>query len=418
MPTFDPQAPIVIVGAGIIGASTALHLVEAGAQNVTVVDAGTALSGTTTAGAGFVARFAADHDRRLGEGALPLEEHGLAFYRGLHDDGVDVEFSANGNIALARTDETLARYVTGILQHPLATPGAMKLTPDEVAERTSGAVDPAAVTGGVFMPEGIQLTTGRALAEVLRRLEHAGARMLWNTEVRGVRETDGRVAGVNTSAGVLEASAVVLAAGAWMPQLLDAVGYRLPLIPTVATRFVSTDAGLAPTMPSIQSLDMGQGLWLRELNGAFSWGVGAAYRRVSRLAVEEGLEFGYGRPVSPTLIARQREQQAQVAEAFPALAGLEAETIIQGVPVYSADGGLYAGSVPGHAGLWAITGDNESGVTHGPGLGRLVAELVAGIDPYADPTPFRLDRIDPATVPDEDAAVTLVGGDRVATALD
>ncbi|NQX11876.1 FAD-binding oxidoreductase [Microbacteriaceae bacterium VKM Ac-2855] len=407
--------PVCVIGAGILGASTALHLMLGGASELTLIDAGSPLSGTTAAGAGFVARFGADHHRRIGEGAIPLEEYGLDFYRGLHEDGVDIEFAHNGNIAIARSAGVLDTLEQGIARHPLASPGTRVLDADGVAERMHGAIDPAAIVGGVLMPEAIQLTTAKALTEILDRLEAGGVRVLWNTTATGVKLHNGAVAGVHTPAGTVDATTIVFAAGAWTSELLRGVGRPLPLVPTVATRFVSEPAGLPATMPTVQSLELG--LWLRELRGAFSWGGGFAYRRVSALAAEEGLSFGFERPVSPTLITQQHAAQARIAEVFPALAGLQTAEIVQGIPVYSVDGGLYAGAVPGIDGLWALAGDNESGVTHGPGMGRLVAELILGVQPYADPAPFRLDRVDPAHYPDESAIVAAMAGDRVAAAL-
>ncbi|MBT5758010.1 MAG: hypothetical protein HOI41_23935, partial [Acidimicrobiaceae bacterium] len=67
-------------------------------------------------------------------------------------------------------------------------------------------------------------------------------------------------------------------------------------------------------------------------------------------------------------------------------------------------------------GLWALAGDSESGITHGPGMGKLVAQLIMGETPFADPTPFRLDRIHPATYPDEASMVAAMAEDRIATA--
>jgi glycine/D-amino acid oxidase-like deaminating enzyme len=403
--------PICVIGAGIIGASAALHLVEAGARDVIVIDAGEPLSGTTPAGAGFVARFGADHNRRLGACTIPLQEYGLEFYRRLHESGVDLEFASNGNVVLARTPTMLDTLADGIARHPHASPGTRLLDADGVAEVMLGAVDPAAVVGGVYMPDAMQLTTARAQQEMITRLEQAGVVFHWGTPATGVRIVDGSVIGVETNEGTIDASTVVFAAGAWTQTLLESVDRRLPLISMVATRFVSEPAGLSPLMPTAQCQELS--LWLRELRGAFSWGGGFAYRLLSALE-DEGLEFGYGRPVSSAMLDAQHAYQETVAEVFPALSGLATAETIQGVPVYTVDGGLYVGAVPGIGGLWALAGDNESGITHGPGMGKLVAQLIMDATPFTDPTPFRLDRVDTAAYPDEASMVASMTEDRIA----
>ena len=407
------QGPICVIGAGIIGASAALHLVESGARDVIVIDAGEPLSGTTPAGAGFVARFGADHNRRLGAGTIPLQEYGLAFYQSLHESGVDLEYGSNGNLVLARTPTMLDTLADGILGHPQVAAGTRRLDADGVAALMLGAVDPASVAGGVYMPEGIQLTTALAQQELLTRLADAGVHFHWNTPATGVRMVDGSVTGVETNSGTIDASTVVFAAGAWNQALLESVDRRLPLIAMVATRFVSEPAGLSPLMPTVQCLELH--LWLRELRGAFSWGGSFAYRLLSALE-DDGLEFEYGRPVSPTLLEAQYSYQKNVAEVFPALSELSTVETIQGVPVYTVDGGLYIGAVPGIEGLWALAGDSESGITHGPGMGKLVAQLIMDETPFADPAPFRLDRVDPAAYPDEASMVASMAEDRIAKA--
>lgn len=411
MPEYS--GPICVVGAGIIGASAALHLVESGARDVIVLDAGEPLSGTTPAGAGFVARFGADHNRRLGACTIPLQDYGLAFYRRMHESGADLEFAHNGNLVLACTPTVLDTLADGILGHPQVAPGTRRLDTEAVVDLMQGSVDPAAVAGGVFMPEGIQLTTALAQQELLARLEDAGVQFHWKTPASGVRIVDDSVTGVETDDGTIDASTIVFAAGAWNQTLLESVDRRLPLISMVATRFVSEPAGLSPLMPTVQCLELQ--LWLRELHGAFSWGGGFAYRLLSALE-EEGLEFGYGRPISPELLDAQYANQEKVAAVFPALSGLSTVESIQGVPVYTVDGGLYVGAVPGIEGLWALAGDSESGIAHGPGMGKLVAQLIMNETPFVDPAPFRLDRVDPAAYPDETSLVEAMAEDRIASA--
>lgn len=411
--TSVPDGPICVIGAGIAGAAAAFHLVEAGAREVVIVDAAGPLGGTTPAGAGFVARFGADHNRRLGGCTVPLQDYGLAFYRRLHEEGADLEFAHNGNVVLALTTGELDRLATGILGHPEVRDGTRRLGRDEVAEAMLGAVDPAAVAGGVLMPEAIQLTTALAQRELLDRLDATGVEFRWDTPVTRVKTTDGAVVGVETVDGMIEATTVVMAAGGWNAALLASVDRRLPLVPMVATRFVSEAAGLSPQTPTVQCPELH--LWLRELHGAFSWGGSFAYRLVSALSAE-GLEFGYERPVSQTLIDAQYAEQETIAEVFPALSGLPNVESIQGTPVYTVDGGLYIGEVPEIDGLWALAGDSESGITHGPGMGKLVSQLILGDEPFANPAPFRLDRVDPAAYPDEAALVAAMAEDRIADA--
>lgn len=50
------------------------------------------------------------------------------------------------------------------------------------------------------------------------------------------------------------------------------------------------------------------------------------------------------------------------------------------------------GAIPNHPHIVVAAGDNESGVTHGPGLGRLSAELALGLKPFVPPERFRADR--------------------------
>lgn len=409
-----PQSsgPVCVIGAGIIGASAAFHLVESGAADVLLIDAGDPLGGTTPAGAGFVACFGADHNRRLGGHTVALQAYGVDFYRGLHDSGADLEFASNGNVVLGLTPDMVDTLADGIVEHPQVVAGTCRLNADDVVEVMQGAVDPAKVAGGVFMPEGIQLTTGLAQQELITRLEHAGVHVAWNTPATGVRVADGAVTGVETANGTIDASTVVFAAGAWNQELLGFVDRRLPLIPMVATRFVSEPAGLSPQMPTVQCPELR--LWLRELHGGFSWGGGFAYRLLSALK-EDGLAFDYGRPVSSTLIDAQHAHQEAIAEVFPALSGRATTEIIQGVPVYTVDGGLYIGAVPEIEGLWALAGDSESGITHGPGMGKLVAQLIMHETPFVDPAPFRLDRVDAADYPDEAALVAGMAEERIAT---
>ena len=50
------------------------------------------------------------------------------------------------------------------------------------------------------------------------------------------------------------------------------------------------------------------------------------------------------------------------------------------------------GPAPNHKGLWFDFGHQHHGLTLSAISGRLLAEMMAGETPFADPAPFRLDR--------------------------
>jgi glycine/D-amino acid oxidase-like deaminating enzyme len=67
----------------------------------------------------------------------------------------------------------------------------------------------------------------------------------------------------------------------------------------------------------------------------------------------------------------------------------------QGLPCYTPDRQFITGQVPGVDGLFLSAGCNESFVTHGPGLGRALAQTVlTGGSDFADLSDYRLDRFD------------------------
>jgi sarcosine oxidase, subunit beta len=399
--------PVVVVGAGVIGLSTALHLREAMPDRaIVVVEAGAVGDGTTPAGAGFVAPWATVLPH-LGAAGLTLAEYSLGFYRDLAATGVDLRFRDNGNIVLFNQQESMDATLEVVMASPLVSDDTRVIDAGEVHELTSGAVARVAVCGGIFMPRGIQLETGLMLAHLAQLAAEAGIELRPHVEVLGVGVDGGRVRGVdlrvvgNDDIAQLESDTVVLAVGAWLNGLLEPLGWKLPLLPFLATRFVTEDVGLSPTMPTIQAKDFP--LWIRESEGGFTWGSTRGCAPAHRLG-------GGWDAYSPDargrndLIEAMAGDVEHVARTFPALTGADVIRVIQGMPVYTVDRQFFVGEVPGCGGLWAAGGDNESGVSHGPGLGRLVADLITHAEsPLCDASAYRLDRFAPTDFPDAES---------------
>ncbi|ROP74897.1 FAD-binding oxidoreductase [Curtobacterium sp. PhB115] len=374
----SPASPTIVVGAGIIGLSAAWHLAGLG-QRVLLLDSGPAAGGTTTAGAGFVGQWAAGYAWYWNESERDIEQYGIDFYRQLAESGNGpTGYRQNGNVWLTVTEQGRADHLPPFEEHPLRPAGARSLTPDEAAAIVPG-LDPSAVTAGFLHPDGIQVSapdTARALVASVRA---RGVEIREHTPGAALESRDGSVTGVRTVGGdVISADRVVLAAGSWTNALLAPSGRELPTVRVVASRLVTQPFGLPDTLPTLMLPEL-HGLWIREHRGGLTYGAGPGYEALHVGGSDRRTEPDR-RPVRPDLLDAMRTYlHPIVAKLLPAASSVLGvdETPTQGVVSMTADRNFIVGPVPELVGLVVAGGDNESGVTHGPGLGRIAAELSA-----------------------------------------
>ena len=111
-------------------------------------------------------------------------------------------------------------------------------TPDECV-RLHALLDRDRVLGGLHTPTDGLAKAARAVVALARRAEARGARFQGSTRVVGIEQAGGRVTGVRTPEGVIEADIVVSCAGFWGPAIGAMVGMDVPLLP-LAHQYVKT----------------------------------------------------------------------------------------------------------------------------------------------------------------------------------
>jgi D-amino-acid dehydrogenase len=367
-----PTADLVVVGAGIVGLSTAYEAAGRGLR-VTIVD-GRHRGWATDAGAGIVNPLDLSgglSDVERGRIALAGPEHYRELLDRRREDGEsDVGFERVGQIVVAGDDDE--ETVLGQLAEGLTGKTAPSLAdclgePQRItaADATASVPYLAADVRALFLP-GVARVDGRRMASALRG---AAAR-------RGVRRrdgiariavSDGRAVGVDVDGDRIASGSVVVASGAWLgedPSLraLDhavrpvrgqIVHLAYPHGPVGRTPIVSSLAG-----PYVLAFDPD-----RVVTGATHEAAGFDYRVTAggvAAVLADGLRLAPG-----------------LADASMV------ETRVGFRPV-SADGVPIVGPVPGIDGLVVATGLGAHGLTLGPVVGAIAARIAVGLDPEQD----------------------------------
>ena len=205
----------VVVGGGLIGCTIARALALEGVA-VTVVDRAKVGREASHDAAGMLApQSEAEAPGPFLD--LCLESRALypAFAEALFAEvGSNVGYRDDGTYLIAFDDGEAARLEAMRARHEALGLASSLLSPAE-ARRVEPALSPAARLV-LSVPGDHQVDNRRLVEAVALSCFKRGVRMVENTPVRGIaRDVAGRVCGVETTAGRLEADLVVVAAGSW-----------------------------------------------------------------------------------------------------------------------------------------------------------------------------------------------------------
>jgi D-lysine oxidase len=178
---------------------------------------------------------------------------------------------------------------------------------------------------------------------------------------------------VDTEEGPVDAKEAVVALGPWAPDLLGPLGMKLPLAFKRGYHRHYHSSGNAGLTRPIVDTDYGYCL--------------APMEQGIRLTT--GAEFA-GRDAKPTPVQFERLLPAARA-LYPLGEGIEAQPWMGSRPCF-ADSRPVIGRAPGQPGLWLDYGHAHWGLTLGPVSGRLLAEMITGATPFCDPKPYSAER--------------------------
>jgi sarcosine oxidase, subunit beta len=368
-------ADVIIVGAGVQGASLAFHLAARG-LDVTVLDRGTVASGATGRSSGFVRmHYDLESDARLAWASFP-------YFRDW-DERVgagDCAFVRTGFLQLV--SPALARNLrlnVAMLQQ-IGIPTRV-VSADEVA-----GLIPEIVTDDVeaaaYEPEsGYADPTGTA-AGFLAAARSRGARLVQGCRVTDVTLDGERVSGVITDRGSYSAPAVVNAAGAWAGELAATVGLQVPVSTwRHDTAFFGLPPGRSADFPIV--IDDAREIYYRPEG-----------KDMMLVGLEAGNEVGGSpdRPLNPAREASIDDMVTRVCARLPWMAGGTLRTAYGGQDGITPDQRAIIGQA-GPDGFYLLCGFSGTGFKTAPATGACLAELIVdGHTSTADISAYTLRR--------------------------
>jgi glycine/D-amino acid oxidase-like deaminating enzyme len=369
---------VVVIGAGVVGASCALLLAEAG-EDVIVIDRGAIVSGTTGAGEGNILVS----DKEPGpELTLALRSRDAWFEiadRLGDDKSGGFELHDKGGIVVTRHqhDPLIALSVEqqqhGVNVEQCSAADLHSLEPHLNPE----------IPFGIHYPQDAQCQPMKAAAVMLRRVRQLGGEVRTRTSVTGFTSRGGVLTGVTTSDGVIDADAAVNASGTWAGEVAALAGSHLPIAPRRGFILVT-----APMPPMIHH---------KVYDADYVADVASGEEALQSSAVVEGT------PSGTILIGASRERvgfagaldvavlrrlAAQAVALFPALTDVHLLRAYHGFRPYAPDHLPVIGPDPVLSGLWHAAGHEGAGIGLAPATGELITAGILGRAPFMDPTPF------------------------------
>jgi D-amino-acid dehydrogenase len=362
---------LVVVGAGVVGASCAFTAAGLGAE-VIMVDA--ALRGrATAAGAGIICPWSSQVEDQVWYSFGCAAARAYPALTGeLADLGeTDVGYRQVGALALAGGEQDREEIRHRLLARRAAAP-EMGEVRDVSAQEARRLFPPLRPDSAAVWIGGAARVDGRLLAAALvRAATRRGAAFTEGAAELACRS--GRVAGVTVGGQLIEAGAVVAAAGAWTRSFLEPAGLSVEVV-AQRGQIVHISLGSVDTSRWPVILPGGSGHYMLAFDDS---------RVVVGATRETGSGFDYR--VTPGGLAEVLGEALAVA---PGLAsGTYVETRIGFRPM-GPDIRPLLGPVPGYAGLVVATGLGASGLTMGPHAGAVAARVALGLPPGADLAPF------------------------------
>lgn len=410
------RSDVIVLGAGVVGTTAALHLAKRG-LSVALVDRGGPGEETSYGNAGIIegntyfpypfpfelkkllkVAFKLAPEANYHLAALPKLLPWLFAYSLASRPSAMLDFARKMRPLFARAvaeHETLIKEASA--EKYLRKNGWLKVYRSERAfENVKSDLDTIAAAGlefrvldrtgtlaiepdlapivarGIFWPSAASVTNPLGVTQAYAALLAKLGGVTLRGDARSLHRAGGRWR-VDTDEGPVDAEAAVVALGPWASDLLEPLGIKLPLAVKRGYHLHFRPRGNSGISRPV--LDAENGYLLAPMEQG--------------LRLTTGAEFAQ-RDAKPTPVQFDRLLPAARA-LFPIGERIEKDAWLGRRPCFP-DSMPVIGRAPGQPGLWLDFGHAHWGLTLGPATGRLLAEMMTGAPPFTDPAPYAAGR--------------------------
>ncbi|HFI0119969.1 TPA: NAD(P)/FAD-dependent oxidoreductase [Streptococcus suis] len=352
---------VIIIGGGIVGSTAAFYLSQDPSINLTLIEHGVGTA--TRAAAGIICPWMA---QKKNKDWYKLTSEGAVFYRKLVADleaagASDIPFKQTGTIGLKSKHELLDKIQKIAEERRVDTPTIGQITTLQGAEITDYLPPLKPDFYGIHLEGGGRIDGGR-LIDILQEevLKNGGARLQGQAKMLDEHtvELDGQK---------LSADQIILAVGAWLPHILEPLGYQVDVRP-----------------------QKGQLLELDTEYDTSNWPVCMPYGQIDILPFEDGKiivgathedNMGYDLTLDPEKIQAMQEK---AADFMPDLANYPVARTRIGTRAYTSNYAPFYGTIDDMKNVWVASGLGSSGLTNGPFIGWQIAQEILEKDTNFD----------------------------------
>ncbi len=366
---------VVIIGGGVMGASTAYHLALKGCRNVLLLERESffGMQATGKCAGGIRYQFGTEINVRLSLLSLPMMDR---FEEEL-DQPIDLRYC--GYLFLLTNEEDVTVFRQNVeMQHRLGAETEW-LEPAQIAE-IAPLINLEGVLAGTFHARDGLADPNSVVQGYVSGARRLGARLLNDVEVTGIHIQKGRVRGVVTNQGEVAVPVVVNAAGPWAGVIGEMAGVDIPIVPV--RRQIVVTGPLSEVPPDFPfTIDFALSLY---------------FHREGR-----GILTGMSNHDEPVGFDQSVDEEWELMHLEAAMQRLP---ILEQAGLASHWAGLYEnspdahpilGRVPQVEGFYCIGGFSGHGFQHGPACGLLLAEeILDGQAHTLDITSLHLERFE------------------------